>query len=148
MGTEPSPELRRDLNFLVCILGFIAALGLVFLVQCWNPGCAVAWDGYRSAMISQLSQATKAYELDFGAYPPGDGRGSADLRKCLSLRGGKCPYFEFPPDQVNTAGDIRRPVDDEKIVHYRCPGVHNPKTFDLWCEDSKGRPDGISNWEK
>ena len=38
-------------------------------------------------------------------------------------------------------------MDPDKIVHYRYPGVRNPKSFDLWCEDLKGRPDGINNWQ-
>ena len=42
---------------------------------------------------------------------------------------------------------IPSPADTDRIVHYRCPGVHNPRSFDLWCEDTKGRADGINNWE-
>ncbi|MBV8879608.1 MAG: hypothetical protein JO332_06590 [Planctomycetaceae bacterium] len=47
---------------------------------------------------------------------------------------------------LGSKGDFLNPVNPDRILSYRCPGVHNPKTFDLWCEDADGRPDGINNW--
>jgi len=77
----------------------------------------------------------------------GDGRGSSGLRIGLATPGAKkLPYFEFSPDSVDSNGNVRNPGDFEKLIHYAAPGLHNPKGFDLWCEDSKGRPDGINNW--
>ena len=100
-------------------------------------------------MLSQLSGAAKMYELDHGGLPPGDGQNSAALMKCLRTPAAKqMPYFDFETDALSQDGSVRNPVDPDKIVHYRYPGVHNPKSFDLWCEDLKGRPDGINNWQK
>ena len=98
--------------------------------------------------MMSLSTAAKVYEYDFERYPPGDGTGSRSLAQAMAQRGAKSfLYFEFADWMVNPKGEIRNPVNEEKIIFYRCPGTHNPKTFDLWCEDSKGRPDGINNWE-
>jgi hypothetical protein len=96
--------------------------------------------------------AARAYELDFAVYPPGDGLGSVGLVHALRARKERCAYFVFnaapAPDVIAPDGNTRSPVHSEKLVCYRCPGLHPPGSFDLWCEDLKGRADGIYNWEK
>jgi hypothetical protein len=100
-------------------------------------------------MLNQLAQACKAYELDWGSYPSGDGGGTRSLTlKLRTLGARKLPYFEFAPDQLDPNANIRNPLEEGKIIYYRSPGIRNPKTFDLWCEDLAGRPDGINNWQK
>jgi hypothetical protein len=125
---------------------------ILWFLQLFHPdhGLAHAREGTAHSLISQLSQAAKSYELDYAAFPPGDGTGSRDLAIALQKKGAKqMRYFEFPQDplMLTPAGDIRNPVNDEKILYYRCPGIHHPKTFDLWCADSKGKVDGINNWD-
>jgi hypothetical protein len=61
-------------------------------------------------------------------------------------------YCEFTSDMIDQ-GNVVNPVWSQEAsppknwIHYRCPGIHNPKTFDLWCADSKGKVDGINNWQ-
>ena len=93
-------------------------------------------------MVDQLTQAAKAYELDHEAYPPGDGSGSVELAKLLANPG--YPYFEFDFEMLDEEGHIRY---GDLVVHYRCPGVHNPSSFDLWMEDADGTRPGFNNWE-
>jgi hypothetical protein len=112
-------------------------------------GLTNARQGAASAMLSQLEQAVKLYELDHEAYPVGDGTESRALLTSLKSPGPKKPpYFQVEREMVDAQGNIITPLGEDKIFSYRCPGAHNPKSFDLWCEDSKGRPDGINNWEK
>jgi len=146
-----SAETAKDRN-LVLRLALAALAGVVLLgwrQLSWVDGCSHsrARENIASSLLSQLSQAAKAYELDFSCYPPGDGTGSAKLVECLTARPEKCRYFELPREEY-PKGHILNPVDPDKIVHYRYPGIHNPKTFDLWCEDASGRADGINNWER
>jgi hypothetical protein len=49
---------------------------------------------------------------------------------------------------LDARGNLVNPIGEGKIIFYCCPGVRNPKSFDRWCEDSKGRADGVNNWEK
>ncbi len=102
------------------------------------------------------------YETDYGVYPPGDGRGSRELVKCLRRPGPKgFPYFEFQDDMLDADGNVINPVFPSKpspqgIIHYRNnlmpggvadPPVRFKKSFDIWADDGKGRPCGVNNWE-
>jgi hypothetical protein len=99
--------------------------------------------------IELLDSAAKVYQLDRGAYPPGDGNGSAALAKNLRTQGtNKHAFLRIEKKHLDGDGNVLNPVGTSKIIYYRCPGTHNPKSFDLWCEDAKGRADGINNWEK
>jgi hypothetical protein len=101
------------------------------------------------ALLHQLSQAAKGYQLDYAVYPPGEGSGSRDLARALQRPGSKHPYFAVPEREwMLKDGNIANPVDREKVVYYRCPGLHNEKSFDLWCEDGEGKAEGLNNWAK
>lgn len=96
--------------------------------------------------VEVLHQAVVAYEVDHGAYPPGDGRGSRGLAEALAGMGPKkFAYFEFPEDMIDAGGNILSPLGG--VVHYRSPGERRPKAFDLWTRDRRGRSDGINNWD-
>lgn len=149
MASPSSPERRKDRYFLICLL-LPALFRLCFCfpqLTCGGRPMALARAGTASSLLSQLEQATKAYELDFAGFPPGDGSGTAELMRCLTRsRKPKGAYFEFSREELTSKGDVRNPVDPDKVIHYRCPGLHRPASFDLWCEDADGHPDGINNW--
>jgi hypothetical protein len=98
-------------------------------------------------MLRMLEVGLKAYQLDYGKYPPGNGTGSRSLMNALRSRGSRgLPYVELVPEDLDREGNVRNPLDPDKIISYRNPGVRNPKMFDLWCEDAEGHPEGINNW--
>ena len=151
MDPKVGPEVQKD-RALLLLFGLVVFLPLAWIFLSAHHGgeSGRAREGVAASLISQLSQAAKAYELDYAVYPPGDGTGSKVLAEYLQRKGVKqMQYFEFDlaGPALSPAGDIRNPVNGEKIIYYRCPGLHNPKTFDLWCADSKGKADGIHNWE-
>jgi hypothetical protein len=152
MTPPPSPEHPKDWYFLSCLVLLPISAFLVFGIphlSDYGYPMKFARAGHANALLSQLEQATKAYELDFGAFPQGDGSGTAELMRCLARSGKlRCAYFEYPRECLSPGGDLPSPVDPDKIVHYRCPGLHRPASFDLWCEDAGGRPDGVNNWGK
>jgi hypothetical protein len=150
MGPAASPELRKDRYFLLGLL-LAPLLGGIIIVFTPLNECGgrakIARAGAAHALLVQLESAVKAYELDQGTFPPGDGMGTASLVRCLAKgRKPRCGYFEFPSEDLGLGGNLPDPVSSDKIVHYRCPGLHRPESFDLWCEDGDGRPDGINNW--
>jgi hypothetical protein len=123
------------------------------LSLCWSARhLELTREAAAHSLISQLSQAVQACELSFAAYPPGDGQGSQGLVLALKALKEPCTYFDFGREVINDLmdrdGNIQSPIDPAKPIRYQCPGLHNPKSFDLWCEDSKGRAEGINNWEK
>ncbi len=108
-----------------------------------------AYEAHARFLITNLSHSASHYEIDHGRYPSGDGRGSSGLVACLRKPGPKkLPYMDLPPEMVDAGGNLLSPLREGSVIHYRCPGVHNPKSFDLWCEDRAGRADGVNNWEK
>jgi hypothetical protein len=130
----------------------IPAICLIVIVFPHGGSCGGLTQGRQAAteaLLCQLSQAVAVYELDHERYPPGDGSGSTELVTCLRKPGAKkLPYMDLPSEMVDGGGNLLNPVRESGVIHYRCPGLHNPKTFDLWCEDAKGRTDGINNWRK
>jgi len=150
MANDDAPERTAGRVLRACII--VGAL-LILILAAIPTGIITETPAIRDAaaqsLVSQLAQACKSYELNHDRYPPGDGSGSSTLRACLHEPGPKkLPYFEFAPEAIDARGNIVSPVGEGKIILYRCPGLHNPKSFDLWCEDRKGRSDGINNWEK
>jgi hypothetical protein len=134
------------MTLLGILIVLAATLWVARLLRC--PSVASVRAGVMQHLIDNLAQAAKNYECENDAYPPGNGTGSAALGRALSAPGSKkLPYFEFRADVLTEAGDVRSFVRPEEIVHYRCPGLHNPASFDLWCADASGRDDGINNWE-
>lgn len=109
-----------ELLIVIVIIGVIAGLVLpaIFRAMC------AARAGTAETLISQLSQAIKAYEFDNAVYPPGRGTGSKELAYHLQKKGAKTSgYFDFK-GQLNEAGDVINPVwpDGEppsNVLHYR-----------------------------
>lgn len=154
MGLQAGPELRKD-GYHLLILGLVVFLPIawVFLSAFAGLESPKSREGAAFSLIAQLSQSAKAYELDYFAYPPGDGNGSKGLASCLQKRTKKqFEYFEFNSDMLDQ-GNLVNPVwgkegePPKNWIHYRHPGIHNPKSFDLWCADLNGQPDGINNWK-
>ncbi len=111
-----------------------------------------AREGAAKSRLTNLDQATRMYQLDFGAYPE-NGPGTTTLsRRLRSLGPKKLAYHEFQPGDLDSQGNVRNPIDPEKeIFHYRNnhaspPQAHNKRAFDLWGRDAKGREEGINNW--
>jgi hypothetical protein len=147
--SQPGPRSTKRRSSLWIILPAIP-LALWFASSIhWTSGCAPSYEAMAHHLISQVSTAVKAYELDHEQYPAGDGKGSGPLVRSLQTSmSKKRTYLDVRPEMVDEGGNLRNPVGEGKILHYRFPGQHNPKSFDLWCEDRKGRADGINNWEK
>jgi len=108
-------------------------------------------------LIDALSLEAWNYFHDHGEFPPGDGIGTAQLVKALRERSSLGEtYMTFVPEMVTAAGDLRNPVDpDRLILFYRnnrtatYPGqrVHNGHGFDLWGESAGGLRGGVNNWD-
>lgn len=131
------------------------------------------YQGAAEHLIDNIGQATKSYELDQGAYPPGDGSGSAELVRALSVEEPKkLAYYAFLPDMLDRAtGSILNPVFPmskdplARLVFYRnnaersdtpsAPPVMSEDSFDIWAAGSRydagaGRvPESwaVNNWE-
>ena len=132
------------------VLGLLFILAVIASLFPWpTRALCSAREGTAIHLIEQLDQAVESYQIDCGAYPPGDGSGTSALVSGLSRSGPrKQKYFEFPPDLLR-GGDVINPVRyDTAILHYLCPGVHRPEKFDLWAEDCRGNPTGINTWDR
>jgi hypothetical protein len=150
MANDDSPESTKARVLRAClIVGILLILILAAVPTGLIPELPQRHEARAHALIEILSLSATSYELDYGSYPPGCGDGSSGLLACLQKSGPKKhPCFEVFPDMVDGRGNILSHVREGKIIFYRCPGVHNARSFDLWCEDAKGRPEGINNWEK
>jgi prepilin-type N-terminal cleavage/methylation domain-containing protein len=154
-----------ELLIVIVIISLLAALLLPALMK----ALCTARQGTASSLISQLAQASKAYELDYAVYPPGKGTDSKDLAFYLQKKGAKqMQYFEFTPEMLDQ-GNVVNPVwgrDGEPPmtwIYYRNnqktagkgavavrPGaaaafgapVLHPSSFDMWCAgcDYRGDP--------
>jgi prepilin-type N-terminal cleavage/methylation domain-containing protein len=152
-----------ELLIVIVIISLLAALLLPALMK----ALCNARQGTAASLISQLAQASKAYELDYAVYPPGKGTDSKDLAFYLQKKGAKqMQYFEFNPEMLDQ-GNIVNPVwgkDSEppmSWIYYRNnqmikgaatvkPGaaaalgapVLHPSSFDMWCAgcDYRGEP--------
>ena len=133
----------------MAILLVLSLIGGLFYYCVIGPGSLCrARQSASEDLIKSLSQAIQAYAWDHGAFPPGDGRGSAELVRCLSSSGSKRQaFYEFSPDMLAPDGSIINPVWGSKpapqgVIHYRNnlvpggvtdPPTRNAKGFDLWC---------------
>src|SRR5258706_2993226 len=95
-----------ELLIVIVIISLLAALLLPALMKALCNARA----GTAAALISQLAQAAKDYELDYAVFPPGKGKDSKDLAFYLQKKGAKqMQYFEFNPDMLDN-GNIVNPV--------------------------------------
>jgi prepilin-type N-terminal cleavage/methylation domain-containing protein len=156
-----------ELLIVIVIISLLAALLLPALMKALCNARA----GTASSLISQLAQASKAYELDYAVYPPGKGTDSKDLAFYLQKKGAKqMQYFEFNPEMLDQ-GNVVNPVwgkDGEPPmtwIYYRnnqmttakggqmkaAPKagaaavlgapVLHPSSFDMWCAGCDYRGD-------
>lgn len=144
-----------ELLVVIVIIALLAALLLPALVKALCSGK----QGGAQSLIDNLSQATKMYESDFAAYPPGNGSGSATLVNALKTFGAKKQsYFEFQNGTLDGAGNIMSPIrPGVDILYYKnqrvnFPGnqgdanAHNKQSFDIWCADCNNITNGCNNW--
>lgn len=126
-------------------LALVAGAGV-----CWAyPAIKSAQAATAMSRIADLEFGLERYHAQFGCYPQGDGSGTRDLLKALSVNDAEgVPFINKLGPEFLRDGHFDNPVDRSKWIHYQCPGVHNPTKFDLWCEDNKGIPDGINNWSR
>jgi len=147
-----------ELLVVIVIIALLAALLLPALSRAMCSGR----QGAAEHLIDNLMQATKGYELDQNAYPPGSASPypSAPLVTYLKSSGPKkIPYFEFLPDMLTASNDIRSPVRyNVDIINYRNNAINYPTnigdatarnktSFDLWAKDCSNIVDGCNNWE-
>lgn len=110
------PERRSNgqawlLPFLA--LALLAAYGAALGVQ-------AAGAGERTAFLYVVRDAALRYRADHGTLPPGDGLGSAALRRALTTPGPRgVPYLVVTLDQVGRDGHLLDP--EGRRVLYR-PG--------------------------
>jgi hypothetical protein len=108
-------------------------------------------------LIDALSLEAWNYYHDHGEFPPGDGIGTAGLVAALRERSSAGePYMVFVAEMLTAGGDLRNPVDPERLVlFYRnnrtaaYPGqrVVHGQAFDLWGESANGVRMGVNNWD-
>jgi len=91
---------------------------------------------------SNIAMALKLYELDNGNFPTTEQGLNALLSKPASspaTSNWKGPYLE------------KKPIDTWKNPYkYKCPGQHNPSTYDLYSQGKDGlenTEDDVKNWE-
>jgi hypothetical protein len=92
----------------------LAAVASVLIGVVWIRPGAEAHDrrARAEALLSFLAGAARQYRTDHGALPPGDGLGSAELRRALSGPGPRGnPYVVVSPEHVDEVG------------HFQAPGV-------------------------
>jgi general secretion pathway protein G len=163
-----------ELLVVIVIISLVAALLLPAILK----AMCTARAGTAEHLIDQVGQAAKAYELDYAVYPAGKGDGTKELVYALRQKGPKkLSYFDFPPDNLDAAGNMINPVfpDGEpptNIMYYRNnavntqagggggggggggqPPVYHKSSFDMWCAGCNyqaGAPNttwSVNNWE-
>ena len=159
--TSGFPRGRRpgftliELLVVIVIIMILAGLLLPTVMRAICNGRA----GSMEALLTQLEQAAKAYQLDHADYPPGnstcDSKTLADALSKASLR--HSAYFEFKASQRDAAGNIVNAVfPDEDTIKYRnnymnrdpkAKGLHNKTGIDMWCMGCDKDAESINNWD-
>jgi prepilin-type N-terminal cleavage/methylation domain-containing protein len=143
-----------ELLVVVTIIGILAALLLPALsaARCRSKHSASA------AQIQDMSVALKAYEADYGRYPPDEGAGtwgdpgsymtqggSTKLIDILSAKGPKgIPYYAFKSEQIQAGrwtSNLQTPYRYRELASKPKPAAYTPvpgvgvniHSFDLWC---------------
>jgi prepilin-type N-terminal cleavage/methylation domain-containing protein len=140
-----------ELLVVIAIIGILAALLLPMLAK---ARCH-AREGTTQAMIKDVETALKAYELDFGTYPPTQSgyvtSGTNGLVNILRNPGPRgLPYYEFRSGSVDPSGQF---VSILNFPIYYCNASQpmgrqmRRMTFDMWTQDCENVPDGINNWK-
>ena len=140
LSTSPAAK-KSKVRYLGIAVALLVVTSLALLSARFVDGCRPirqARAASAEVMLRQIAASVAFYKSDLGEYPAGDGSGSASLLKCLGAKGPKqLSYFEVSSESLDSRGDLLTPVEEGKVYYYRAPGVHNPKSFDLWCEDAE-----------
>jgi prepilin-type N-terminal cleavage/methylation domain-containing protein len=142
---------------LLVVIVIIAILFALLLPAIAGAICS-GKQGRMKAMISQLTDQAKAYDLDFGVYPPSNPAfDSSMLVRALTMKTGRNnPYFEFKEGDLNAQRQIINMVWPDEPIWYRnnqqykdksAKGLHNKASIDLWCRGCNKIEDAINNWE-
>jgi prepilin-type N-terminal cleavage/methylation domain-containing protein len=137
-------------ELLVVIL--ILSILMAMLIPVVLHVLVVARQGATEALLDQVAQCLKSYELNQAIYPPGDGNGTRGLVDALSKPGPRSSrLLDLKVDQLTPDGDLINPVQSDagapiNRIHYRNnrgrspgpdgvgrPGVSSGNEFDLWC---------------
>lgn len=142
-----------ELLVVITIIGILAALLLPALsaARCRSKHSA------SQATVQDFSVALKAYDTDFGRYPPDEAGNyitqvsSASLVNVMSAPGPKnIPYYQFRPEQINGAKQwvsaLQTPLKyRENASKAKLPvgplTMMNLYSFDMWacgCGDAPG----------
>ncbi|MCE9584188.1 MAG: type II secretion system protein GspG [Planctomycetes bacterium] len=105
-GGEGIPPSRMGL-VIVIVGAIVVALAAAAVVSALRSGFSGSKDAarvsYTRSIVQDLSVALKAYETDFGTYPPS---GNAELVRVLQAPGPKnTSYFWFRSADVNAQGE-------------------------------------------
>jgi general secretion pathway protein G len=131
-----SNDVHGKMNWVGVMCLILLAIVLVCIVrQRFRVGRPARFTA-ASAQIAVLGAALGAYCIDNGHYPRGS-NGLMDL-------------IRRPPDATNWHGPyLVGPIPEDpwrQPYTYKCPGQHNPQSYDL----SSKAPDGqvICNWKQ
>jgi len=142
---------------LLVVIVIIAILFSLLLPAIASAICS-GKQGRMKAMLSQLTDSAKAYDIDHGTYPPSNpGFDSSMLVKALTMKTGRHnPYFDFKEGDLNSQQQIMNMVFPDEFVSYRnnqqlkdktAKGIHNKSSIDIWCKGCNKVEDAINNWE-
>ncbi|MDP2905904.1 MAG: type II secretion system major pseudopilin GspG [Candidatus Omnitrophota bacterium] len=128
-----------ELMIVVIIIAALAAMVLPRLSgRSEEAKIAIA----QADISSNIAMALKLYDLDNGNYPATEQGLAALLIKSSSSPvplNWKGPYLE------------KKSIDPWKNPYqYKCPGEHNPSTYDLYSlgkDGVEGTADDVKNWE-
>jgi len=123
-----------ELMIVVIIIAALAGMVLPKLL----PASDAAKRNIAKGGIANITTALKLYRLHNDRYPTSE-EGLDILLKPSSSKDWKEPYLE------NAAIDPWK-----KKYEYKCPGVHNVSSFDIWSNglDPQKSDDDITNWSQ
>lgn len=135
---ESRPARGFTLIELLLVLVILAVLAAV-VVPKFTKRSEQARVAAAKTDIANLDTAFDAFEVDTGRYPTSDEGMKALMEAPSNAKDWKGPYLK------------RLVVNDPwgNPYVYRCPGVHNPSSYDLYSfgpDGQEGTEDDITNW--
>ena len=144
-GSDESGRSRIEWGvFWVRVVSILIVLFVVTLVI--EQTVKVAQYAYEKKFIQRVEKAVFLYRIDHGTFPP-----SAESLSRSLADGPSGPYLDLREERVDSRGEF---LDRWKnVYHYRFPGVHNPRLFDLWSagrnrREEEGGGDDVNNWSE
>jgi general secretion pathway protein G len=123
---------------LMLVLVILAVLAAV-VVPRFATRSQQARETAAKADIASIELALDAFDVDTGRYPTSDEGLDALMRAPTNVQNWRGPY-------------LKRTVSGDpwgKAYNYRCPGTHNPDSYDLYSygpDTQDGGGDDIDNW--